>query len=395
MSDHAAGTIWKAILSLCDDVEELRTKQRDAAATPPRSELRRRRGELRGLLEKELRAGVLADICGERKLRIDEAEILVILLRQYVDPQSPWLSGRELLDRLADDTFTKLTSISVLAPLATLRSTGIISIERPTVSKDHVARDLGARGHDPLDLRFRLSDAAASLFYEVPEEEFTRARKAPREPRPFTSNREYLIELRGLAELCRRRAIAIFGPPDPEGRRPSRAERRYIDKKLRSSARNIEVDLLATPNRELFPMVSFQKELSLSPDESLIIVDLLFAELFEGEASLETVELLQMVSRDEEDLLRRRRLFGNESILVSRGIIMIHAEPEEDREHPPRVSLADWVKDRVLGDDTAGRKIAPDERIDFHLYLRDLDNSARFYQDLAGGGDDGPPLENK
>jgi hypothetical protein len=49
--------------------------------------------------------------------------------------------------------------------------------------------------------------------------------------------------------------------------------------------------------------------------------------------------------------------------------------------------LAPWVKDRILGDDVSGRAIAPDEKIDFHLYLRELDSSARFYRDLVDGED--------
>lgn len=389
MSDHLAGTLWKAILSLCDEVEELRSRERETLTAGPgstRSELRRRRGELRNLLDKEIRSGTLSELCGDRKLRIDEAEILVLLLRQYVDPVSPWLTGRELLDRLAEDTFTKLSAITILSPGGTLRSSGIVTTERILMNRENMSR-----GHDPLDVRFRLSDPAAGLFYDIPdEEEAPRPKRPPREPRPYRSNREYLLDLRTLAEFCRRRAQAIFGPPDPEGRRPTRTDRRLIERKLRSIARNIELDLLATPNRERLPMVLFQKELALTADESLIVVDLLFAELFEGEPSLEVVELLQMISHNEEDLLRRRRLLASDSVLLTRGVVVIHDHPEEERDHPPRISLADWVKDKVLGDDTSGRKIAPDERIDFHLYLKDLDNSARFYRDLAGGANDEP-----
>ncbi|MBI3819263.1 MAG: hypothetical protein HY286_11270 [Planctomycetes bacterium] len=387
MTDHNAGTAWKAILSLCDEVEDLRTRQREGLEIGSRTELRRRRGELRGLLDKELRNGSLSDLCGEQKLKINEAEILVTLLRQYVDPQSPCLTGRELLDRLADDTFTKLSAIGLLASNSILRSSGIVTVEREKNSRENPGRP-----HDPLDLRFKLSDLAASLFYDAPDET-PQPKKAPREARPYQSNREYLLDLRTLSEFCRRRAQALFGPPDPEGRRPTRAERRFIDRKLRSIARSIETDLLATPNRERLPMVSFQSEYNLSPEESLIVVDLLFAELFEGEPSLEIIELLQMVSHDEEDLLRRRRLLNPGSPLLTRGILLLHDHPEDEREHPPRVSIADWVKDRILGDDSSGRRIVPDERIDFHLYLRDLDSSARFYQDLAGGSDENGPGE--
>jgi len=375
LNGRQAGTPWKTILGLCDEAEELRARTRDAAepsANGLRAEIRRRRTELRALLEKEVRAGALAEVAGGRKLSLDECEIIAMLLRRYVDSRSPWLTGREILERIADDTFSKLRAIAIVGPEGTLRTEGLVATERP------------ARGADPLDTRFRLSDAAAALFFEAPPRPVERRRT--RKTRPYRSNREYLLDLRELAELCRRRAHAIFGPPDNDGYRPTRDERRNIERKIRVTAERVEQDLRATPEREKFPMIAFQSEFALTAEESLVVVDLLFAELFEGEGSLEVVDLLQLVSRTPEDLLRRRRLLGPESVLVRRGIVVLE-EAEEERETTGRICLERWVVDRVLGDDTQGRAIAPDERIDFHLYLKDLDSSARFYRDLAGGDD--------
>jgi len=367
LSARQAGTTWKSILGLCDEAEELRVRSRDA------SEAGSVRSEMRGLLVKELRTGSLAEISGERRLTLDEAEVVALLLRRYVDPKSPWLTGREVIDRIADDTFSKLRSIGLLGPDGTLRQTGLVSVERPQ------------RGIDPLDARFRLSDAAASLFFDAPQR--STEKKPPRKPQPYLSNREYVLELRALAEYCRRRAHALFGPPDADGYRPSRRERKQIERKLRIIARRVERDLAVTEERERFPMIQFQREMALTAEETLVIVDLLFAHLFEGEPSLEVVELLQMVSRDEEDLLRRRRMFAPESSLVRKGLVVL-VDPEEERDPHPRVALAPGVADRILGDDRAGRAIAPDEKIDFHLYLKNLDSSTRFYQDLAGSEDD-------
>jgi hypothetical protein len=374
MSGRQSGGVWKSILGLCDETEALLTRERDSSEGTPalRSEVRRRRAELRGLLEKELRAGALTELGAEHNLTVDEAEVLVVLLRRYVDPNSPWLAGREILERISEDTFSKLHSIQLIGPDAPLRGSGLITIQRPP------------QGHDPLDVRFRLSDAAAGLFYTVPAAK--PERRTPRKPRPYKSNREYLLDLRDLAELCRRRAHAIFGPPDQDGYRPSREERRQIERKIRSLARHVEQDLLATEERDRFPLVAFQGEFHLNAEESLIVVDLVFAELFEGEPSLEMVELLQMASRDEEDLLRKRKLFSADGVLVSRGIIS-PVETDDERPTTGRIALASWVKDRILGDDVSGRAIAPDERIDFHLYLHELDSSARFYRDLVEGED--------
>lgn len=381
MSGRQSGGVWKSILGLCDETEALLTRERELtgpANSSVRTEVRRRRAELRVLLEKELHGGTLTDIADGRRLSIDEAEVLVVLLRRYVDPKSPWLAGREILERIAEDSFAKLKAIALLSADGGLRRSGLVAIQRPAAGQ----------GHDPLDVKFRLSDAAAALFYATPASK--PARKAPRKAKPYESNREYLLDLRDLAECCRRRALAIFGPPDSEGMRPSREERRHIERRIRSIARHIEQDLIATAARDSFPFVAFQREFHLTAEESLIVVDLLFAELFEGETSLETIELLQMVSRDEEDILRKRRIFAPDSVLADRGIA-VPVESEEDKPSTGRVMLTAWAKDRILGDDPSGHAIAPDEKIDFHLYLRELDSSARFYRDLADGGEPESP----
>lgn len=373
MSARQTGTPWKSILGFCDEAEELRARTRDSGDSGNSSlhgEIRRRRTEIRTLLEKELRSGSLAGVAGERKLTVDEAEILAVLLRRYVDPRSPWLTGREILDRIADDSFSKLRAASLLSAEGTLRTESLIAAEKPS------------RGADALETRYRLSEVAASLFFE-PQPRASE-RRAPRRSRAYRSNREYLLALRDLAELCRRRAHAIFGAPDSEGYRPGRDEVRQIERRIRTAATRLEQDLRATPEREKFPMVAFQSEFALTAEETLVVVDLLFAELFEGEPSLEVVELLQLVSRTEEDLLRRRRMIAPDSALVQRGVVVLE-ESEEERDTTGRVYLSHWVIDRILGDDSVGRAIAPDERIDFHLYLKDLDSSARFYRDLAGG----------
>ena len=54
MSGRQSGGVWKSILGLCDETEALLTRERDSSEGTPalRSEVRRRRAELRGLLEK-------------------------------------------------------------------------------------------------------------------------------------------------------------------------------------------------------------------------------------------------------------------------------------------------------------------------------------------------------
>lgn len=375
MNGRQTGTPWKSILGFCDETEALRAKTRESGDGDANAhgEIRRRRTEIRTLLEKELRSGSLVGVAGDRKLTVDEAEILAVLLRRYVDPRSPWLTGREVLERIAEDSFSKLRAVGLLAPDGTLRTEGLVAVDKPT------------RTADPLDTRYRLSDTAAALFFDAPRHGASE-RRAPRRSRPYRGNREYLLDLRDLAELCRRRAQAIFGGADGEGHRPGRDERRQLERRIRVAAGRIEQDLRATPERHKFPMVEFQNDMALTPEESLVVVDLLFAELFEGEPSLEVVELLQLVSRSEEDLLRRRKMLSPESALVRRNIVGLE-EGEEERDTTGRVVLSRWVVDRILGEDTSGRAIAPDERIDFHLYLKDLDSSARFYRDLAGGDD--------
>jgi hypothetical protein len=112
----------------------------------------------------------------------------------------------------------------------------------------------------------------------------------------------------------------------------------------------------------------------------MIVVHLLFQELYEGNAHADAVELLRLVSTDEADLIRNRRLLLPHGRL--RRAELLHIEPVlEGREMTGEAYLQDWVVNQLFGanDD---RAIVPDEKLDWHLYLQRLDDTGTFFRDL-------------
>jgi hypothetical protein len=62
---------------------------------------------------------------------------------------------------------------------------------------------------------------------------------------------------------------------------------------------------------------------------------------------------------------------------------LIEIEPLlEGRELTGEVHLNDWVVNDLLGIPPAEEPIQAEERLDWHLYLRNLEDSAGFYRDM-------------
>jgi len=128
-------------------------------------------------------------------------------------------------------------------------------------------------------------------------------------------------------------------------------------------------------------MVRLMRDHRLADSEVVIVVHLLFRELYEGNAYTDTVELMRLCSDGEYDLLKNRRLFAADANLL-RGQ-MIEIEPIlEGRELTGEVHLTDWVVNDLLGIPAAEATIQAEERLDWHLYLKRLEDSAGFYRDM-------------
>jgi len=55
----------------------------------------------------------------------------------------------------------------------------------------------------------------------------------------------------------------------------------------------------------------------------------------------------------------------------------------EGRDLTGEAHLADWVVNELLDLGRTGKAIASDERLDWHLYLKRLEDSNGFYRDLG------------
>jgi hypothetical protein len=127
----------------------------------------------------------------------------------------------------------------------------------------------------------------------------------------------------------------------------------------------------------------FMLEHMLGEAEMVIIVHLLFKELYEGNAYADAAELMRLVSADEAQLIESRRFMAATGTLRRREIIEV--EPMlEGRELTGEVHLADWVVNSLFGPpgNVPERAIAADERLAWHQYLHRLGESERFYRDL-------------
>ena len=54
----------------------------------------------------------------------------------------------------------------------------------------------------------------------------------------------------------------------------------------------------------------------------------------------------------------------------------------EGRELTGEAHLADWVVTELFGTQAEGRAIAADERLEWHMYLKSLGDSGKFFDDL-------------
>jgi hypothetical protein len=143
----------------------------------------------------------------------------------------------------------------------------------------------------------------------------------------------------------------------------------------------VRTRLLRTEKPATLPLLSLLREHKLSDEETMIVVHLLFEELYHGEPNVEAVDLLCLVSIDDASLLRAKKLLHKNSPLVKGQIVAL--EPYvENRELTAEVRLQDWVVTQLLDDEGGAGGIQSDERMRWHQYLSQLEGSDGFFRDL-------------
>ena len=84
----------------------------------------------------------------------------------------------------------------------------------------------------------------------------------------------------------------------------------------------------------------------------------------------------------EEDLVRKRLFFSPKKALVRQNLIQLE-EMVNGKELTAEACIPNWVVEKILsGVDERGSNFDADTRLDFHNYLKNLESSEDFLDDL-------------
>ena len=375
MKTRTRTTALKKLLDLCDDLHRLRHRIADPElGRDTRTRLRRQSKRKADQLARDLAGyrfrGPLGQVMREFKFTAEHFQVIATLLHRHARSEEPALEGRLILGAIFDNSFDVLSGMELLHENGPLRTSGLVVLDEDEDCPD-----------DLLEVRFRISDEALQAFREeaagfVPED--------LRRPSggPYGSNRDFLIDLRILHNLYKHRSDRVFnqdrwdrmhsGPATPA---------RGLSQRIAASWSRVRRRLELTAKTGEFPAVRLMREHGLVEEEMIIVVHLLFKELYEGNAHADAADVVRLVSASEGDLIRNRRYVMPGGPLVRAD--MIHLEPLlEGRPLTGEVHLQDWVVNELFGGTDAGQAIQPDERLDWHIYLQNLRDTGTFFRDL-------------
>lgn len=314
--------------------------------------------------------GPLGRVMREYRFGVQDFELLAILLQAAMHSEDPAVEGRLLLGSLFRTSFDVLTGMDLLHEAGRLRASGLVML----------ADDEEEPG-DLLAARFCLSEDALDAFREeisglVPED------LRPHKLGVYRHNREFLIDLRILHNLYKHRSERVFHSERWDRLNPGSPEPgRGLTKRIEGFWGKVRQRLSRSERTKDFPALRFFREYALAEEEMILVIHLLFKELYEGNAYADTAVLLRLVSRGEDDLIRNRRLLTPGSTLVDREIIQI--EPMlEGRELTAEIHLSDWAVNYLFGAPSSEPRIRPDERLEWHLYLKKLEDTKAFFKDM-------------
>jgi len=309
-----------------------------------------------------------------KRYRLNKYQLVIILalLRQRLVYPSPHLSGREVLQLIFDDSFGILQGMTLIDSSSLLVSTGII-IPEPENEEE-----------DLLEIKLRLSDRVFSMIYSTFATSQTRESSRRSRETSYKNNVSYLMDLRKLSLLYQKRATKVFNYDywDEIGLGVAESVT-GIDRQLEFMREQIRVRLERTDHMGRIHTWNFSQQYLLSEEELVILVTLLFQEITEGNAYLNAVDLIRLTSKNEEDLLRKRRFFSPNNTLVGKNLVQLD-EMINGKELTAEVFLPNWVLEKMLsGEKQDGSPgIDADARLDFHRYLQDIESSEDFLNDM-------------
>jgi hypothetical protein len=363
------------LLELCDDLQRIRHKMVDPELRrDARTRLRTQSRKKSEMLERDLGGyryrGPVGRLMREHKLSAEHFQVMAVLLQRHLRCENPACEGRLILSAIYESSFDVLSGMGILSETSPLRSCGLVVLE-----------DEEERSDDILEACFQLSDEALAAFHEevadaVPED--LRRNVAT----SYANARELLVDLRILHNLYRMRGEQVFHQNRWDRIHNSQRDPgRGLGRRIHSFWRKVRLKLQNSPKAGEFPVVRFMSEHDLSEEETVIVIHLLFKELYEGIAYADAAELVKLVSDSESELIRNRRLVMGNGTLVASEIIQL--EPMlENRELTAEVHLTDWAVNYMLGTPASETRIQADERLDWHLYLKNLEDTGAFFRDL-------------
>ncbi len=370
--------LLKHLLSRYDQIEKLlrRLDEVDLATAEEetvRRTIRRKINEIGRELKKNRSRSRLFEMIEKYDLNRFQIVIMLALLRRRLSSDNPFLSGRDLLQIPFDDSFDLLKAIPYIGETSVLVSAGII------------APDQGAKpAGDALDTRYRLTERIYNLIVGMfTEEEGIAPIKLKKETTAYRNNLSYLIDLRKLSLLFRKRATKVFNMDYWDEIGVGVAESvSTINRQVQALRENIDKKLDQTTNKKMLHTLMFSESYSLGEDELVILVTLFFQELTEGSAYVNAVDLLKLVAQNEEDLVKKRRFFSKRNTLIKNQLIVLE-DTVNGKELTGEVFMPNWAVDLMLtGRSTGDGMIDTDARLDFHNYLKNLDSSEDFFDNL-------------
>jgi len=370
--------LLKYLLSRYDQIEKLLRRLEEGALDSAEEETARRDigkriNEIGRKLKQTDCRSPLFELIDKYDLNRFQVVIMLALLRRRLSSENPFLSGRELLRIPFDESFDLLKGIPYISETSKLISSGIIAPDQAAKPAD-----------DVLDARFRLTERVYNLIVGM----FTDDRdfapiKLKKETTAYRNNLSYLIDLRKQSLLFRKRATKIFNMDYWDEIGVGVAESvTAINRQVHALRENIDKKLAKTANKTMLHSLIFSESYSLNEDELVILVTLFFQELTEGSAYVNAVDLLKLISQNEEDLVRKRRFFSKRNTLIKNQLIVLE-DTVNGKELTGEVFMPNWAIDLMLtGRATGDGAIDTDARLDFHNYLKNLDSSEDFFDNL-------------
>jgi len=310
------------------------------------------------------REGRFFELLARHDLLDEEARLLLVALSSRLAGKAA-LAGAELVRRAAPGSATRLAALALLLADGRLVARGLLLPD--TLPVDPPAAETAS---------YRLADHVLRRACEVFALRPPAAAELP--GGAYRTQAELLADLRRLSLAWRRRAARVFqlDPWSGTGIETHEGTSELIAE-ARAEGDRVSQRLSLTPSTDAVPLLRFAREYDLGLDELVILLTVMFQELVEGVGAVDAVDLVKLVSESEPDLLRRRQLLRP---LARKGLLRLEGA-YEGKDLTADASLPNRVIDEMLGSKS---RIGPNERLDFHEYLKQLDSSESFFSDLSG-----------